>query len=175
MKLNQFSVIYEEKVFFILFFLSNMTSCFRPYTEQEKWIVASVSGALFAVVSSPISYQVVGSVLKPLGLETASSKGCPNIQGLVVQGAVFTGLLRWMMEMKQLPYCIQPSTNQDKWIMALIGGLMFVILSSPYVYQTERELVKGAFEASDVQGCPTATGLVFNTALYIVITRLLMR
>jgi hypothetical protein len=54
---------------------------------------ALVAGLLFFIVSNPMTYQLVDSVLGGLVGRIASASGCPTNVGLIVHSAVFATLV----------------------------------------------------------------------------------
>ncbi len=50
---------------------------------------ALVAGLIFFILSHPIVYKLVDSILGSLVGSTASSSGCPTTLGLIVHAAVF--------------------------------------------------------------------------------------
>lgn len=54
---------------------------------------ALIAGLLFFIVSNPMTYQFVDSVLGGLLGRVASPSGCPTNLGLIVHSAVFATLV----------------------------------------------------------------------------------
>jgi hypothetical protein len=69
-------------------------------------------------------------------------------------------------------------TNQQKWIGALVAGLLFLILSSSFAYQLTNKLFTaiGGPKASTVTagGQPTTLGLISHTIVFILLLRLIL-
>jgi hypothetical protein len=64
----------------------------------------------------------------------------------------------------------KPYTNKDKWIVAIVGGLLFLILSSPYLYSFTNKLT------SNIGGvCPTVLSLIVHAFIFVGIVKLLLR
>lgn len=74
-----------------------MSSCEKPYTSRDKWIVSLISGLLFALIASPFLFASVNMLTESFGLTIASKDGCPNMAGLIVHTAVFVVIVRLMM------------------------------------------------------------------------------
>ena len=59
----------------------------------------------------------------------------------------------------------------EKFKAALIAGLMFFIISNPFVYKTVDSLVGGMLgNIASAGGCPTTWGLVVHSSLFAVAT-----
>lgn len=72
--------------------------------------------------------------------------------------------------------CSKPYTGRDKWIVSIIAGVLFLLLSSPFTYT----LINGFTQSlgltlSKNDGCPYMSGLLVHTALFVLVVRLLMR
>ena len=68
----------------------NDSSCNKPYTIRDKWIVSIILGMLFLILSSPFMYTITNGLLSTLGINSANPNGRPNIIGLIVHGIIFT-------------------------------------------------------------------------------------
>lgn len=66
--------------------------------------------------------------------------------------------------------------NVQKWVIALISGLLFMLISSPYFYRLTNMFTSrfGLTIASNT-GCPNLAGLVIHTVVFILIVRAIMR
>lgn len=67
----------------------------------------------------------------------------------------------------------KPYTSKDKWIVAIVSGLIFLLLSSPFLYEITDKIFS-MFKISN-NGCPTVMGLILHTIFFMLIIRLLMR
>jgi hypothetical protein len=69
-------------------------------------------------------------------------------------------------------------TNQQKWIGALVAGLLFLILSSSFVYQLTNKLLTaiGGPKAATISagGQPTTLGLILHTIVFVLLLRLIL-
>lgn len=149
--------------------------CDRPYTSSDKWTVSIVSGLLFLLISSPYTFNITNSVTKRFGLIIADSSGCSNLAGILLHGMVFVLILRLMLEGKNTGSCKTAFTMRDKWIVALIGGLLFLLVSSPFLYEAVDALTTSFGLKISSDGCPNLGGLMLHSAVFAGITRLLMR
>jgi hypothetical protein len=149
--------------------------CDKPYTSSDKWTVSIISGLLFLLVSSPYAYAITGNIASRIGLKITDGGLCPNLAGLMIHAAVFTVILRMLMS-KGSGDCSKPYTSKDKWIISMIGGLMFLLISSPFLYEAVDALTSSfGLNIADEKGCPNLGGLIVHTSVFILVTRLLMR
>ena len=66
-------------------------------------------------------------------------------------------------------------TNFDKWLIAVVIGVVFLILASPIMFRTTNSITSLARIKTTKNGtCPTYFGLFLHTAIFILIVRLLM-
>jgi hypothetical protein len=149
--------------------------CDRPYTSTDKWNVSIMAGLMFMLFSSPYSFSLTNKVTSGFGLEIANGNGVPNLAGVLLHGGAFVGLSRFLMEMKN-SQCMKPYTSKDKWIVALVGGLLFILMSSPFLYETINTFTStlGA-HTLDNKDTPTIQGMILHSILFTLATRLLMR
>lgn len=63
-------------------------------------------------------------------------------------------------------------TSQKKWQISILSGLIFMLISAPYLYKLMTD-VTGLNIAND--GCPTMLGLFIHTVVFVLIVRLLMK
>ena len=154
------------------------TMCDKPYTSSDKWTVSIVSGLMFMLASSPYTFSLTNGITSKLGLVIADANGCPNLAGVLLHGIAFVFIIRMLMDSKAKTHdCMKPYTSKDKWIVALIAGLLFLLFSSPFLYETVNSLTSsfGLNIVDGKKGCPNLGGLVLNSTLYLLATRMLMR
>lgn len=72
--------------------LENKPFCTQP-TGGQKWWAAVLLGLVFAIVSSPVAYQLTDKIPR---LTTTSRYG-PTLQGLLLHTAVFILLVRLIL------------------------------------------------------------------------------
>lgn len=65
--------------------------------------------------------------------------------------------------------------NSQKWTVAIITGLLFLLISSPFLYSLVNQLTSSFGLTIATNGCPNAIGLILHTIVFILIVRLLMR
>lgn len=68
--------------------------------------------------------------------------------------------------------CSKLYTSEDKWKVSLLSGLIFLFMSSPYLYNIVNSVFSGVASPS---GCPTSVGLIVMAGLFVLVVRLLMR
>ncbi len=164
--------------------------CDKPYTSSDKWTASVLSGLTFLLVSSPSSYSISNGVVDaiaeavtsdrtPSQLNISTPSGKPTVVGLVVHSLLYAAIIRLMMEKRGMSSglrCKNPYTQKDKYVTALVGGLLFMVVSSPFLYSTINSLTsKIGFETIQEDGTPNVQGLLLHTALFTVITRVIMR
>ena len=64
---------------------------------MSKVTAALTAGVLFFLVSSPMLYNAVDSLLSSFTSFRVSQGGCPTTHGLLVHSAVFAGVVYLMM------------------------------------------------------------------------------
>jgi hypothetical protein len=149
--------------------------CDRPYSSADKFNVSCMAGLLFLLFSSPYTFSLTESVTTKFGLNIASKDGVPNLAGILLHGGAFVLLARVLMEHKR-SNCMKSFTNKDLWIVALLGGLLFILLSSPFLYETVNAFTS-AFGLKTLENGdrPNLQGLVLHSVMFGLATRLLMR
>lgn len=68
---------------------------------------------------------------------------------------------------KQLPVV---ATNAQKWWFAIVAGLLFALISSPFVYG----ITNSFLGKTTTVGGPTFWGILLHTIVYILLLRLLL-
>lgn len=150
--------------------------CDRPYTNSDKWTAALLAGILFLVLASPYTYSFTDALTKSAGISVADVDGCPKATALIIHGILYVLLLRLIMNKSSGQACEKPYTSKDKWIISIIGGLLFILISSPFLYDAVNSLTYPlGLKVADGEGCPTLAGLMIHTGVFTLITRVLMR
>lgn len=151
-------------------------ACDKPFTSKDKWVAAIIAGLLFLLLASPVAYNLVNSLTEPLGLPVVDGRDCPNVNGLVLNSIIFTLVLRLIMAKDYGGKDCKKYSSKDKWICALIGGLLFLLISSPFLFEATNSLTEPmGLMLADRAGCPTLNGLLVHSAVFIGVVRLLMR
>ena len=61
-------------------------------------------------------------------------------------------------------------SNAQKWWVSIATGLLFALISSPFMYQVTNSI----FGKTTTQGGPTLWGLILHTIVFTLLVRLLM-
>jgi len=69
----------------------------------------------------------------------------------------------------------KPYTYKDKWIVSIMGGLLFLLLASPVLYSIVNSTTSSFGLITANNGCPNISGLLLHGFLFALIIRLLMR
>jgi hypothetical protein len=150
--------------------------CDKPYTSNDKWTVSIISGLLFLLVASPFTYSLTESVTRRVGLNITDKAGCPNLAGLLIHALIYTMVLRLLMSKDENSSCMKKYTSKDKWIISMIGGLMFLLIGSPFLYEAVDALTSSfGLKIADSMGCPNLAGVVLHSVIFMIVTRVLMR
>lgn len=134
-------------------------------TLEQKLAVSLMSAGIFVLLNLPQTYGVTNKFLSGITGPLATG-GCPTMVGLLLHAVVFYILTRLMMKKS---YC----ADSIKHKRALIGTIIFVLLSSPAAFRLVRSIV-GTSIASTT-GCPTTQGILVHGAVYAAVLVLLMR
>lgn len=177
-----------------------MNICDRPYTSTDKWIVSFLGGFVFLFLSSPYFSTVFGDFVQTnLGLTMTErpsghpSEGNPsyyNMGGLLVISLLFMVIIRLMLmknrtnspnndtDEKFEKVCPEAS-SKDKWSMSMIGGLIFLLIASPFFYAITGKLfnfigLNVNVKSHDGYAYPNLGGLVLHMFIFVLIIRGLM-
>ena len=72
--------------------------------------------------------------------------------------------------------CDKPYTSKDKWIVAFVAALIFMLIASPFLYNvTNKVTLMFGLRIADDGGCPLLSGLIVHGVLFLLIVRLLLR
>ena len=70
--------------------------------------------------------------------------------------------------------CEKLFSSADKWRVSILAGIVFMVLSSPILYRVLDNILEPLGLNVANGGCPTLVGLLVATALFIVVSRLMM-
>ena len=62
----------------------------------------------------------------------------------------------------------------QKWIIGLYCGLLFLLISSPFMYKLTGSLTKLIGWETSENGCPNISGLFLHTVVFILLLRVIM-
>ena len=72
--------------------------------------------------------------------------------------------------------CNKPYKSRDKWVVALMAGLLFMLFASPFFFAALNSgTSRFGLEVANIAGCPNLGGVVLSAVLYMFLVRLLMR
>ncbi len=73
--------------------------------------------------------------------------------------------------------CEKLYTNKDKWLVAVLAALLFLLIASPWAYRVTNSIFEGIGlkTAQTKDGCPTGTGQLIHGVVFLLIVRALMR
>lgn len=67
------------------------------------------------------------------------------------------------------------TSNLDKWIIAVLIGIIFAIIASPFLFRlTNWFFNKLGFPTVDANGVPNLFGIVLHAVIFIIVIRVLM-
>jgi hypothetical protein len=70
----------------------------------------------------------------------------------------------------------KPLTNKDKWVIALLSGLLFLLIASPFLFSVVNGVTSSfGLHIANANGCPNLGGLLLHAIVFILVVRLLMR
>lgn len=62
-------------------------------------------------------------------------------------------------------------SSSEKWNISLFSLIIFVIVVNPYTYALTNSLLKSLVGPLVVSGCPTPTGLIIHSIVYLLLVR----
>jgi hypothetical protein len=72
--------------------------------------------------------------------------------------------------------CASFVTDEQKWRISVLSGLIFLLLSSPLLYQFTSSIAECVgVKLANAVGCPSVAGLLVHTVVFILIVKLLMQ
>ena len=67
------------------------------------------------------------------------------------------------------------STNNDKWYISILSGIIFYVIASPKIYKITGEIFYDLTQVEmENKGKPNNLGLLIHTIIFVFITRWLM-
>ena len=64
--------------------------------------------------------------------------------------------------------------NKKKWNISLFSAFLFFIVIHPYTYNFTNKLLNNMFGIISNNGCPTNTGIILHTIVYLLLVRYFM-
>lgn len=72
--------------------------CGKSPTDADKWRYTLYTTLVFLIIVNPLTYELTNSLFKSL-FKVATPQGCPTIMGILLHAAVFTVLMRYLMDL----------------------------------------------------------------------------
>lgn len=73
------------------------------------------------------------------------------------------------------PTKVEPS-NKEKWAISVVSGLIFLLISSPMMYQlTDSVASCFGLNLATAKGCALPLGLLVHSVVFVLIVRAMMR
>lgn len=68
------------------------------------------------------------------------------------------------------------NTSMDKWMIALVVGILFFLLASPYIFDATNTLTMSLMrlQLTNAPGCPNMAGVMIHAILFVLIIRFLL-
>ena len=74
--------------------------CAGKPSTNDKWRYTLLTTIVFLIVGNPITYKLTNKLFSRfLGSVASPSGGCPSTIGILLHAAVFTVILRYMMDL----------------------------------------------------------------------------
>ena len=72
--------------------------------------------------------------------------------------------------------CGKSKSNYDKWLISLRTAILFLIISSPFLYKLVNESLGKlfGFSIATQSGCPSYSGLLLHSFVFAVLLRAIM-
>ena len=65
--------------------------------------------------------------------------------------------------------------NQQKWVTALVGAILFLVIASPFLFKLVNQLTSNlGLSIIDSNGLPNIFGLALHAIVFLVLARLLL-
>ena len=67
-------------------------------------------------------------------------------------------------------------SNYKKWYISLLSGILFLIVSLPQLYSFVHSIVNRftSYDVINTHGCPTITGVLLHSIVFVFIVRICM-
>jgi hypothetical protein len=73
--------------------------CRKPTTSNDKWRFTIYTTILLLILFNPLIYKLVNKLLSNFVGAIASKDGCPTLLGFGIHAAIFTIIVRLLMDM----------------------------------------------------------------------------
>lgn len=105
--------------------------CDKSYNTKDKAIAVGLASLLFLILAAPFTYRLTDRLASYVNLETERND-LPTYTGVIIHGVVYAVIVRLLLNKSGM---CQSYSNKNKWIVALMAGLLFALLSSPDLIQ----------------------------------------
>lgn len=122
-----------------------------------KISISSFSSILFIIINLPITYKITNKVFNVNFYDIKNN--CPTNIGLLFHAFVFFIVTYLSMSNSSIQSGI-------KLKHTLYGTLIFYLLSSPAIFSFVGRFIGKKY--SNILGCPTTIGILFNAFLYFI-------
>jgi hypothetical protein len=179
--------------------LREAQKCVSNKTPKARLTATATATGLFALISSPWMYDGLQSIFGQAGI-TLVSGGVPTPFGLITTAVIYTLATRAAMSMLGGKSCkrhdangilpppnggndpatggigssadAKPKNSKDLWVASAMGGFLYLVVSSPYLYQLTNQLTSALGLKTSSAGRPNGWGLglhslVFGGAVYV--------
>lgn len=162
--------------------------CVTEKTTKTRLTASATAAGLFALISSPAMYDGLQSIFGMAGI-TLVSGGVPTPFGVITTAVIYTLASRVAMSMipggcrdhrhKHDANGINtgdnagddpstgglgasvsaPKNSKDLWVASAMGGLLYLVVSSPFLYQLTNQLTGALGLQTSSMGRPNWWGL----------------
>lgn len=70
--------------------------------------------------------------------------------------------------------CAKLYDGNDKWRISLLSGLVFLLISSPFMYRLANTVTSMVGIKTIQDGVPTIAGLIITAIIFVIVSRLMM-
>jgi hypothetical protein len=93
-----------------------------------------------------------------------------------VQSDLETLLMQSNADGKSILRCERQPSNQEKWTIAFMAGILFLIISSPFLYGVVNRITSYfGVKIIENNGSPNITGMVLHAVVFIIVVKYLMK
>lgn len=75
------------------------TPCDKHATSSDKWRFTIYTTILLLILFNPLTYKLVNKLLSNFVGSIANKDGCPTLLGFGIHAAIFTIIIRLLMDM----------------------------------------------------------------------------
>ena len=134
-------------------------------TIMGKLAYSIMTVGLMIALANQTTYGFVDKLVGNKGI--IALNGCPTVKGHLVHTVIFFILLFALMISFNLSKSEQ--YQRSTWLLAkysFYGTMLFFIITSTELYKLIGNLTNGA--TADLNGCPTSSGLLLHSLIYLL-------